>query len=331
MFAHHSDTLAATDPRTLLRTLRWLVLGAASLALVILAFSHVSTVGAAAPADCVPVNYTTCFSNGVYYTNGNPSATINPTYSYVAPTYIAPSYTAPSYTAPAYVAPNTTSTGYPPNTVVSSYYDPRYGPVSVVTDATGNLIDVNSATGQRIFPAFPDYGYNIPYFNGNYINGNFVNGCPAGNFSCLGNYPYIAPNIAGCPTGNFSCLGNYPYLSGYPYYTGVYTGNYNVVAPSGNPIVLGPPYRVAEVSQPTTATTDAAASAPAAPVAPATTATTVTAAPAAAAPAPQMATALNTPQTTAAPASDANVQILSVQPATTPAATDHSGSRDDHT
>src|SRR5436190_21102510 len=48
---------------------------------------------------------------------------------------------------------------YPPNTVVSTYYDPRYGVVSVVTDQYGNLIDVNAATGQRIYPIYPDYGY----------------------------------------------------------------------------------------------------------------------------------------------------------------------------
>ena len=27
-----------------------------------------------------------------------------------------------------------------------------------MTDATGNLIDINTATGQRIYPVFPDYG-----------------------------------------------------------------------------------------------------------------------------------------------------------------------------
>ena len=75
------------------------------------------------------------------------------------PTYVAPTYVAPTYVAPTYVAPATTSaSGYPPNTVVSTYFDPRYGTVSVVTDATGNLIDINTATGQRIYPVFSDYG-----------------------------------------------------------------------------------------------------------------------------------------------------------------------------
>jgi hypothetical protein len=46
---------------------------------------------------------------------------------------------------------------YPPNTVISTYFDARYGEVSVVTDASGNLIDVNAVTGQRIFPIYPDY------------------------------------------------------------------------------------------------------------------------------------------------------------------------------
>ncbi len=46
---------------------------------------------------------------------------------------------------------------YPPNTVVSTYYDARYGTVSVISDASGNLIDVNAATGQRIYPVYSDY------------------------------------------------------------------------------------------------------------------------------------------------------------------------------
>ncbi len=46
---------------------------------------------------------------------------------------------------------------YPPNTVISTYFDARYGEVSVVTDASGNLIDINAATGQRIYPVYVDY------------------------------------------------------------------------------------------------------------------------------------------------------------------------------
>ena len=54
---------------------------------------------------------------------------------------------------------------YPPNTVVSTYFDPRYGTVSVVTDAYGNLIDVNALTGQRIYPVYADYAPNAAYAN----------------------------------------------------------------------------------------------------------------------------------------------------------------------
>lgn len=141
---------------------------------------------------------------GVYYTNGTPTATI-------APVYVAPSY---SYVIPSYVVPNTTSSGYPPNTVISTYYDPRYGVVSVVTDSGGNLININAATGQRIFPIFPDYGYGYGYLSGYYRG-----------------IPYVNPNIAACPIGNYSCLRNAYFGRYYPFYPGF-------------------SYRLAEVAQP---------------------------------------------------------------------------------
>jgi hypothetical protein len=55
---------------------------------------------------------------------------------------------------------------YPPNTVVNSYVDLRYcgGTITVVSDSGGNLIDVCSDTGQRIFPVAAAYG--APGFNG---------------------------------------------------------------------------------------------------------------------------------------------------------------------
>ncbi|MDQ2785521.1 MAG: hypothetical protein M3Y58_11040 [Chloroflexota bacterium] len=61
---------------------------------------------------------------------------------------------------------------YPPNTVVSTYFDARYGEVSVVTDASGNLIDVNAATGQRIYPVYADYpsAYTNAYVSPAYTN-----------------------------------------------------------------------------------------------------------------------------------------------------------------
>jgi len=98
----------------------------------------------------------------------------------------------------------TSASGYPPNTVVSTYYDPRYGEVSVVTDASGNLIDVNAATGQRIYPVFPDYGYGYAggYLGGNYLAANYVGSAIVNNgFTCGGVY--------GCP------------------YNGLYNGAYN--------------------------------------------------------------------------------------------------------
>lgn len=58
---------------------------------------------------------------------------------------------------------------YPPNTVVSTYYDARYcgGSISVVSDSGGNLIDVCTATGVRIDPATAyGYGYGYGYAGG---------------------------------------------------------------------------------------------------------------------------------------------------------------------
>ena len=292
-----------SDRERVLPVLRWAIFAAAALALCALALSRAGAVRADAPTNCIPINYTTCVTYGGFYGSA-------PAYggSYVAPNT---SYVAPGT---AYVSPNTTSSGYPPNTVISTYYDPRYGVVSVVTDSSGNLIDINAATGQRIYPYLPDYGYGYGY---GYLNGNYAyingNGCTYGNYSCLGAYN-------GCTAGNFSCLGYYPYYG----YTGAFTGNYTVVAPSGGVIKVGPPYRVAEVKQ----------------TAPAAEVTTVTASPVAqpvqvAAPAPaapQMATALNANSAPVpAPAvatGGAGVHILSAQPATAPAAT--SGADDHH-
>ncbi len=272
--------------------LRWLVLGAVGCIALLLAISHAGAVGAAAPTtydSTICINYFTCYNSG---------------------TGAAVSNTNSGY--PTYVAPNTTDTGYPANTVVSTYFDPRYcnGVVSVVTDASGNLIDVCAATGQRIYPVFPDYGNGF----GGYVNGNFANN---------GVYPNFVNNNGfvnnGCPVGNFSCLGAFPFFGGFPYSTGVYSGNYAVVAPGGNPIVVGSPYRVKEVATPASATTAVAQPAPA-PVA---------------APAANTATALNTANAAPAMAPTATtgggtgIHVLSASPATIPAtskdADDHRG------
>jgi hypothetical protein len=71
---------------------------------------------------------------------------------------------------------------YPPNTVISTYYDARYGMVSVVTDAYGNLIDVNAVTGQRIYPIYADYAPNVAYTNGIYTPVPYANGYYAGYY-----------------------------------------------------------------------------------------------------------------------------------------------------
>jgi len=161
--------------------LRWIVLGAASMVALAFAVAHSASVGAAAP--CVPINYTTCVTPGT--------------------AYVAPTYAPPTYVAPTYVAPAIATTGYPANTVVSTYYDPRYGVVSVVTDASGNLIDVNAATGQRIYPVFPDYGYGAGYVAGNFIgNPAFINGNGFinGNYAFNG-FNYLNGNVNTFPAG----------------------------------------------------------------------------------------------------------------------------------
>jgi len=289
MIPHSSSTLAAApdsgaDSDRLFPLLRWPILVAASLALVIFTLGRAGAVGAAAPTaydGTICINYFTCYNTGT----GAPVS--NTTSGY-----------------PAYVAP-TTTTGYPANTVVSTYFDPRYcnGVVSVATDGSGTLIDLCTTTGQRIYPIFPDYGFGNGFVGNGFVGANFVNGTFANGF---------ANN--GCAVGNFSCLGAFPFF-GFPYSTGVYSGNYTVVAPGGKPIVVGAPYRVKEVAAPVSATTTVAQPAPA--------------------PAANTATALNA--SNAAPASapaattggGAGIHVLSASPATTPAvskdADDHRG------
>jgi hypothetical protein len=182
-------SFAATSYRDASRSLvRWIVLGAASLVLFVLAAAHSASVGAAVPATTngnYCINFYTCYT----------------TPTYTAPVYTGPTYTMPAYTAPTYVAPataaapaTTSASGYPANAVISTYFDPRYGEVSVVTDASGNLIDINAQTGQRIYPYLPDNGYGFaPGFLGaNYVNGNIAfNG-----YNFANNYGYLNGNYA---------------------------------------------------------------------------------------------------------------------------------------
>ncbi len=136
---------------------RLLARGAAGIALLALALGMAGAAGAAAPAGCIPINYATCLANGVYYTDGAPTTVIPAIYP-------APYMGSPIYGS-AYVYGDATGGGYPPNTVVSTYFDPRYGIVSVVTDASGVLIDVD-AVGRRIYPIYPDYGPVTGYYAG---------------------------------------------------------------------------------------------------------------------------------------------------------------------
>lgn len=104
---------------------------------------------------------------------------------------------------------------YPPNTVVSTYADPRYcgGAVSVVTDSSGNLIDVCTTTGQRIYPVYPDNAYPTGYIAGNDVA------------------PVAAPLVGTAPYGapvSLPPAGAAPYIasaggSSLPYSNGTYT------------------------------------------------------------------------------------------------------------
>jgi len=320
----YSAIAVEAGDRDVVRTIvRWAVLGAAGMIALVLAMAHTGSVGAQAP--CVPINYTTCVAYGASYIGGN------------------------------VVTPTATNSGYPPNTVIRTYLDPRYGVVSVVSDATGNLIDVNAATGQRIYPVFPDYGYGAGYIAGNfagnfvgnpgYLNGNVCNAvyfCPSGFYGNTvngvfnnGAFPAGATNVGGiiyykdtrfCPgDGSIALVPGSGYVCA------------NGQRVNGNGVYPGfvyPNYRFLEVTQPTTApvaTTVSAAPVAVAPVAAAPeVAPTVEQAPVVAA--PQMATALNTTpvQAPVAPTGGGgNVHVLSV-PVTAPAATtvdpeDHKG------
>lgn len=154
-------------------------------ALFIVWIATAAVVGAAgADNDAVIcINYTTCYDSNTGMLVSNPNQNPSPTV-YTAPQVVyAP---APVNYQPGQVAYQPSGSGYPPNTVITSYYDPRYGPVSIVTDQWGNLINVNTATGQRIYP-YPDYGYGYYGYGFGYTNG--VYGVPyAGGYPWYGGY-----------------------------------------------------------------------------------------------------------------------------------------------
>jgi hypothetical protein len=183
---HTGDGVAHLPPRRLLH-------GAVAIALLLLALSGI-TAAAQAPAGCIPISQTACFANGITYTS-NPNAlysnaTVNTAVTTAATVPTTAAYT-PTYAS--YTAPTTASTGYPPNAVISTYFDPRYcgdWAVSVVTDQYGNLIDICSSSGVRIYPVYADYGYGYPV---GYANGYYSGACPVGNYSCLRAQGYYGP------------------------------------------------------------------------------------------------------------------------------------------
>ena len=68
---------------------------------------------------------------------------------------------------------------YPPNTIVSTYFDARFcgnGQVSVVADQNGNLVNICTSTGQRIDP--PVYG--VPGYGSGYGYGTYAPGYGTG-------------------------------------------------------------------------------------------------------------------------------------------------------
>lgn len=111
---------------------------------------------------------------------------------------------------------------YPPNTVISTYFDARYGEVSVVTDASGNLIDVNAATGQRIYPVYADATsvYNGAYVAPAYVNANTFgySGITAYDGSAI--YRQYTDNNSNCTDGQVTqtASGYYCTSTGTPAY-----------------------------------------------------------------------------------------------------------------
>lgn len=147
--------------------LRWLALGIGAMIAMAVALSQSGAVGAAGTdgeqTTCIPINYTTCATTTTFQPTN--TTTIVPITTTYAPT----------------------TTGLPGNALVTTYFDPRYcdGSVSIVTDSTGHAINICTATGQRIYPVFPDYGtyggYYGGLYNGVYNNGVYNNGLYANN------------------------------------------------------------------------------------------------------------------------------------------------------
>lgn len=318
--------------------LRWVIVGAASAVLFVLAVMQGISVGAAAPTaydNTICINYTTCY--------------------------------------PTTTTTTTATTGYPPNTViVAPYFDNRYGVVEVVTDGSGNLIDINPYTGQRIFPFLPDFvgGIGANFIGANFVGGAFlppgvtngitcngVYGCPFGggfignanvNFVNANNCAFFA-NCAAFPAGGtvvggvvyyndnrFCGDGKIAFVPGRGYFCQnggpLVTNNNATTVNCGNFFFDGcgvfRPFEANTTAPaaPKQATTVTAYSAPAAPQAAAPTARA--AAPAATAPTANVATALNAPATPQAAPITAKAQTTSAPSA--PGASAGAEKSDDH-
>jgi len=147
---------------------RRIVVGFVGAMMLVLSVAGATTVGAQTNYGCA-VNDYACYyahaSNGYYPGYSQPYGYAQQV-GYNQPVYTQPTYTQPTYAQPAYTQPYAYNSGYVPNAIVSSYFDPRYcgdGRVSVVTDAGGALINICTSTGQRVIPIYPDY---VP-FGGN--------------------------------------------------------------------------------------------------------------------------------------------------------------------
>lgn len=131
------------------RRVRRLVTVAAGALMLILTIGGSASVGAAAPtnvftANGCPVGNYRCLGYG------------DPGYYYGGVPYGVTPYGAPYVYAHYNAVPGAVS-----------YFDPRYcgdGRVSIVSDKDGNLINVCTMTGVRIYPVYLDgYPYGAPY------------------------------------------------------------------------------------------------------------------------------------------------------------------------
>jgi hypothetical protein len=117
---------------------------------------------------------------------------------------------------------------YPPGTVVSSYFDARFcgnGQVSVVADQSGNLVDVCTATGQRIDSgayAVPGYSYGYAPGYGTGVGAPVYGaGLVPPVYGAAGNAPVIrqyTDTNSNCPNGDVTqtAAGFYCTVDGQP-------------------------------------------------------------------------------------------------------------------